>query len=271
MAVLFWRWSQVSRRRSADAGADGAIGSLRSSVRWRADRRRACPRTALGSWPRWLAHELSPRYRQSPQPAADRSVWRLVRRRRQTAPAAGWAARHCLHMQGPSPRIHPRWGALRVRNKASFRPGQASIVAPQNRSRPSPAGGAQNPCAPALTEPAALYLQVTAWPEKYRRHSPRPAPASRTGGAPAGRGVAPWLHCSQGQTRVAGCVAPRAAPLLAHTHAALSRWRRRAPPGRPCAAGRAGGVGRRLRQPGEQPEPGQVPRRLPRCQSGNRR
>jgi len=53
------------------------------------------------------------------------------------------AAKHCLDMQGPSPRIHPRWGALRVRYKASFRPGQASIVALQNRSRPSPTGGAQ--------------------------------------------------------------------------------------------------------------------------------
>jgi len=89
-----------------------------------------------------LAHAWSYRYCQSAQPAADRSVRQLVKRRRRTAPAAGWAARRLL----PAPVVgaheperqrllcphHPPsrglcWGALRVRWVAllALQPGTA--------------------------------------------------------------------------------------------------------------------------------------------------
>jgi hypothetical protein len=87
---------------ASGAGGQAAPQSVDRSARWLIRRRHraapalcgaANPLAGLCGWRPWLAHELSPRYCLSAQRSADRSVRRLIPRRRRTAPASHWAAR----------------------------------------------------------------------------------------------------------------------------------------------------------------------------------
>jgi hypothetical protein len=239
MAVLFWRWSQVSRRRSAALERTALSVARRHSGRWRAGR--------VGG------------RGQSRRRSADRSARRLLRagrggvpsRRRRAAPASRRRANPRTGVRGLPGFVHPqgmpvcaaigcvspqrliqrcRWGAAPPLPGCQALLGHAGAEPPHTPPLGSAARKVEGlfPARPSESSRAAepLKAKPCGWRAQGARASldrtcrapPRgaclagktpqaqasQAPAGRIGGAPAGRGVAPCR-------RLGGTV-PRAHP-----------------------------------------------------------
>ena len=118
--------------------------------------------------------------RQSAQPAADRSVQRLVRRRRRTAPAGRWAAR---------PRSCPPWARQRARTDAA-----PCLTHPPPRG---PCGRHRLRCAPPV-----LLLPVT----------PNPLQGAVLGSAPRKVGRPPRASAGAASALLRGAPSPACCP-----------------------------------------------------------
>ena len=214
------RWQAGRQRRSRRTGHRGAYSVPAAAVCPGGGAGVPPPRAGLPApWRSAVACGASYTHQGTPVSAAIGcvSVWRLVRRRRQTAtpPLPGCQAL-VLNAGAGAPAYTPTGerGIPPPRKVEGLFP--ARLGEPSRAAEPvkaTPCGWLED--SPALTEPAALPQCVVAWPEKCRcGHRPREVPARR---APVALPL------------VAACGVPRrlSVRLVARARLQRSRWSRR--------------------------------------------